>query len=320
MATSTASLSAAKSHFELISREYRAMKDSYDHAAALAREASSRATEAVVVATASARQLLLGLRSEGNRPGTNSTLEVLLNRGGGDLMQRLAAVDRLGKLSASPAKIAIRAARDAEQASALKTKAAKAKGVVAAIALADKLTEMNAAKAELVAAQQALDAAQNRLTTFSGGGAVALYPAADLPTAGSWVDPTRGPITDGFGTRPSRPAGTAAFHPGVDIGAACLSPIVAAAGGVVVAAGPNSGYGNWILIDHGDGIQTGYGHIVDGGIAVTVGDHVAAGQFIARVGSTGASTGCHLHLEVRIGGQQIDPQPFFAARGVAVGR
>jgi murein DD-endopeptidase MepM/ murein hydrolase activator NlpD len=234
-------------------------------------------------------------------------------------MQRLAAVDRLGKLSASPAKMAVRAAHDAERANALKTKAEKAQDVVAAIPLADKLVEVKAAKAEVDSAQQALDGVQTQLTMLSGGLVAPLYPAGDLPADGSWVDPARGPITDGFGPRPSRPAGTAVFHPGTDIGAACLSPIVAAASGVVVAAGPNSGYGNWILIDHGDGIQTGYGHIVDGGIAVAVGNRVAAGQLIAHVGSTGASTGCHLHLEVRIGGEQIDPQPFFAARGVTVG-
>ncbi|MFP3380871.1 M23 family metallopeptidase, partial [Bacillus sp. SIMBA_069] len=61
------------------------------------------------------------------------------------------------------------------------------------------------------------------------------------------------------------------------------------------------------------------GHIRDGGIGVTVGQHVAAGQPIAQVGSTGLSTGCHLHFEVRVGGLQIDPQPFMAARGITLG-
>jgi murein DD-endopeptidase MepM/ murein hydrolase activator NlpD len=86
-----------------------------------------------------------------------------------------------------------------------------------------------------------------------------------------------------------------------------------------VAAGPNGSYGNFVLIDHGGAVQTAYGHIRDGGIGVTVGQQVAAGQPIAQVGTTGASTGCHLHFEVRVNGVQIDPMPFLAARGVALG-
>jgi murein DD-endopeptidase MepM/ murein hydrolase activator NlpD len=87
----------------------------------------------------------------------------------------------------------------------------------------------------------------------------------------------------------------------------------------VVAAGPNGSYGNFVMIDHGGGVATAYGHVVDGGIRVAVGQTVAAGQPIALVGSTGASTGCHLHFEVRVNGVQIDPLPFMAARGVTLG-
>nr|WP_277348415.1 M23 family metallopeptidase [Planctomonas sp. JC2975] len=139
-------------------------------------------------------------------------------------------------------------------------------------------------------------------------------------SSGSWVDPVKGPITDVFGPRPSQPAGSPVFHPGVDIGAACMTVIVAAADGTVSFAGPYSGYGNFILIDHGDGVQTAYGHISDGTIMVTPGQQVTAGQPIARVGSTGESTGCHLHIEVRIDGTAIDPMPFFADRGVTLGQ
>ncbi len=92
----------------------------------------------------------------------------------------------------------------------------------------------------------------------------------------------------------------------------------AATGGTVVEAGPDGGYGNWILIDHGSGVSTGYAHLVDGGILVSVGEHVEAGQVIGAVGSTGQSTGCHLHFEVRLGGTAVDSLPFLAARGIAV--
>jgi murein DD-endopeptidase MepM/ murein hydrolase activator NlpD len=99
-----------------------------------------------------------------------------------------------------------------------------------------------------------------------------------------------------------------------------MTVIVAAADGTVSYAGPYSGYGNFILIDHGSGVQTAYGHISDGTILVSPGDHVTAGEPIARVGSTGESTGCHLHIEVRVSGTAVDPMPFFENRGVTLGR
>jgi murein DD-endopeptidase MepM/ murein hydrolase activator NlpD len=87
----------------------------------------------------------------------------------------------------------------------------------------------------------------------------------------------------------------------------------------VVQAERDGTYGNWVLIEHGDGIQTGYAHIVNGGTEVAVGQNVEAGQEIARVGATGAATGCHLHFEVRISGKAVDPVPFMAKRGIPLG-
>jgi murein DD-endopeptidase MepM/ murein hydrolase activator NlpD len=93
--------------------------------------------------------------------------------------------------------------------------------------------------------------------------------------------------------------------------------VSAAAGGTVVSAGWNGSYGNWILIDNGDGIQTGYAH--NSSILVGEGQAVAAGEAISEVGSTGASSGCHLHFEVRTGGTQVDPGAFMNERGVRLG-
>ena len=134
-----------------------------------------------------------------------------------------------------------------------------------------------------------------------------------------WVKPVAGPITDNFGWRIAPTAGASSYHQGTDIGAGCGQKMYAATGGTVVYAGWNGGYGNFVLIDHGGGVQTAYGHIVDGGILVGFGQHVDIGQNIALVGTTGASTGCHLHLEVRINGAAIDAVPFFAGQGITLG-
>ena len=93
----------------------------------------------------------------------------------------------------------------------------------------------------------------------------------------------------------------------------------AATTGIVAEAGPNGSLGNWILIDHGSGVATGYGHLTSGGVFVSPGETVTAGQLIGAVGSTGASTGCHLHFEVHLDGTAIDAVSFMAARGVSLG-
>jgi len=135
-----------------------------------------------------------------------------------------------------------------------------------------------------------------------------------------WATPAVGIINDGFGPRPDRPLpGVNAFHAGTDLGTACGSPVYAASAGVVIQTGWLGTYGNWVLIDHGDGVNTGYAHLRDGTTLVNTGDTVTAGQVIAGVGSTGASTGCHLHIEVRIDGTAVNAQPFFAQHGIELG-
>ena len=132
-----------------------------------------------------------------------------------------------------------------------------------------------------------------------------------------WVRPHNGSVTSGFGPRMVQ-CGTgycsSGWHMGTDIAAGCGSPIFAAHSGTVIWAGPLGGYGNFVKIDHGYGIQTGYGH--QSYIAVGYGQHVSAGQVIGYEGNTGNSFGCHLHFEVFQGGGQINPVPFMSARGV----
>jgi murein DD-endopeptidase MepM/ murein hydrolase activator NlpD len=137
--------------------------------------------------------------------------------------------------------------------------------------------------------------------------------------SGDWARPAGGYISSNYGARVAPCAGCSSFHEGVDLAAGCGAPIYAAHAGTVAYAGLYGGYGNYIRINHGGGITTAYGHIVDGGILVRSGQQVAVGQVIARVGSTGHSTGCHLHFEVRINGTPTNPVSFMSARGISLG-
>ena len=136
--------------------------------------------------------------------------------------------------------------------------------------------------------------------------------------APDWTLPTPGDLRDRFGPRLVRPvAGVSSFHRGQDIGGSCGQSIRAAAGGRVVQAGYYGTYGNWVLIDHGNGVQTGYAHAST--LLVRTGQRVDSGQLIATVGTTGASSGCHLHLETHVNDRAVDPVAFLAQRGVILG-
>jgi murein DD-endopeptidase MepM/ murein hydrolase activator NlpD len=116
-------------------------------------------------------------------------------------------------------------------------------------------------------------------------------------------------FTSGFGVRSDPFHAGAAMHPGIDLAGAYGTPIYATADGTVLRAGWNSGgYGNLVELDHGRGITTRYGHM--SAILVHAGEHVTRGQQIGRMGSTGRSTGNHLHYEVRIDGRAVNPIPF----------
>ena len=140
---------------------------------------------------------------------------------------------------------------------------------------------------------RAASAAQLEDSSGSSGGG-----GGGGPSASGFIWPVSGPITSGFGWRWGR------MHEGIDIGAACGTPIRAAASGTVVYAGWMDGYGNLTIIDHGGGMATAYGHQS----AIYVGGgSVSQGQTIGAVGSTGHSTGCHLHFEVRVNGTPVNP-------------
>jgi murein DD-endopeptidase MepM/ murein hydrolase activator NlpD len=118
-------------------------------------------------------------------------------------------------------------------------------------------------------------------------------------------------FTSGFGVRSDPFLGRPAMHTGLDFRAAMGDPVRATANGKVVSSGWAGGYGRMVEIDHGNGLSTRYGHLSE--ISVKVGDPIKIGQVIGAVGSTGRSTGPHLHYETRIDGEAVDPQKFLRA-------
>lgn len=166
----------------------------------------------------------------------------------------------------------------------------------------------NAALGDAVAQH---DAAEAALAEESARIAQVAQAASDSPALGdgTFIWPVQGAITSGFGYRTDPITGATAYHSGLDIGASCGTPIKAAGTGVILSAGFNSGgYGNMTLINHGNGMSTLYGH--QSSIIVSAGQSVTQGQVIGYVGSTGKSTGCHLHFEVRVGGNPVDPRAY----------
>lgn len=184
------------------------------------------------------------------------------------------------------------------------------------------------AKAAREAAERAAAAARAAAASNSGGSSSAGSSTGNSGSTGGggsvgsgsgtgWVRPASGYVISPYGYRVHPITGAVTMHDGTDLASGCSTPIVAASAGTVEYVGWFGGYGNYVRINHGGGVQTAYGHIVNGGFRVSPGQQVSAGQLIALVGSTGASTGCHSHVEVHINGATTDPVPFMSARGVA---
>lgn len=173
-------------------------------------------------------------------------------------------------------------------------------------AVAQRIRERNEAAAAAAAAAQAAEAAAAQQA--AAGNSIASSTDAVL------IDPVPGaPITDTYHTRINPVLGYTEFHDGLDLGAGCGAPIYAAAAGTVaevLSPGQSGGYGNRMVIDHGliNGVylSTGYNHATS--YVVGAGQHVERGQLIGYIGTTGLSTGCHLHFHVYVNGATDDPQ------------
>lgn len=162
--------------------------------------------------------------------------------------------------------------------------------------------------------RQAVEAAQSRLERDSDSIAALIQQRLAVATTsafrgtGIFTFPTDGPLTSGFGYRVHPILGYRRFHAGIDFGAPTGTPIRAADSGTIIYAGWYGGYGNTVIVDHGGGISTLYAHA--SALYVSEGQSVQRGQVIAAVGSTGFSTGPHLHFEVRRSGEPVDPLAF----------
>lgn len=165
------------------------------------------------------------------------------------------------------------------------------------------IADLAAADAELTEFIQAEEAAA---AAAAGGGSTAPAPGSSSVSGFQW--PVGGSVTSGFGYRIHPIYGTRRLHQGLDISGGSGTPIAAAKGGTVISAGWRGGYGNAVVISHGDGVTTLYAH--QSSMNVSNGQQVSRGDIIGWVGSTGASTGPHLHFEVRINGSAVDPRPY----------
>jgi murein DD-endopeptidase MepM/ murein hydrolase activator NlpD len=155
---------------------------------------------------------------------------------------------------------------------------------------ADALEHMRELQAQSAALAAKIQSAQSTSIVPAPTGAA---------SAAGFVWPVHGTLTSYFGWRWGR------MHEGIDLAVASGTPVVSAAAGTVIVAGWMGGYGNLVVVDHGGGVATAYGHNTS--VTVGVGQQVAQGQLIAYSGNTGHSTGPHVHFEVRINGSPVDP-------------
>ncbi|PVZ93199.1 cell wall-binding protein [Amnibacterium flavum] len=331
---------AARAESDERSRQYEIAQAAFDEAAAATRrldeqtetarlQAESSTREAGRVAAMMARSSTLGVGTEA----------IMSTKGADALLGRLGAASRL---TISLGLVQDAAQRDQSEAAALLGQAEVARAERERLLTAADAAFQTAAEASLLAETKLSEQQQfgeqlkaqlavlseDRAATeadFARGQEERKQAEQSSPnldsgqlSAQGWARPVPGRITDPYGPRPQQPVpGVNPFHYATDLSAGCGTPIYAATDGTVEYAGWFGSYGNWLLLDHGSGVQTGYAHTSQ--LLVSRGQQVSAGQVVAFAGTTGASTGCHLHYEVRVDDARVDPEPFMSSRGAALG-
>ncbi len=174
--------------------------------------------------------------------------------------------------------------------------------------------ELETRVAEWETAMQDLAAEEQELSAFIREQEARLAPRAGSPavpgvtSSSGFIWPINASVTSEFGYRVHPIFGTRRLHAGIDLGAGSGTQILATRGGTVISAGPYGGYGNAVVIAHGDGLSSLYAH--QSKIAVSAGESVDRGEVIGYVGSTGQSTGPHLHFEIRESGEPVNPRRY----------
>jgi murein DD-endopeptidase MepM/ murein hydrolase activator NlpD len=156
------------------------------------------------------------------------------------------------------------------------------------------------------------------LAAQSQGAIAGMIDPGQISSAG-WARPSGGYVSSHYGMRIHPIYGFARLHAGIDLATPCGRPVYAARSGRVSYSGWLGTSGNFIRVTHEDGFTTGYAHLQNGSLFVRIGQTVVTGQLIGRIGNTGGSTGCHLHLETRQNMVAQDPYPFFLNRGIRLG-
>ena len=328
----------AAAEAERVGAIYQVAQLAFDEAAYKADQLQAQADEAKKDADASrirAGQFVSELARVGN---INVSTSLLSNESGAaDLLSRLGFASIIASQADGIYQAAIRDQNSAQsltdqatvaknERDALRAEAEAAFEIAqtAAIEAQTAFQEQQDHRATLLA--QLATLVENRLATEEeyqkglddGGTAGSDLPPGAISSKG-WARPAAGYISSRFGWRIHPIYHTSMFHSGTDLAAGCLVPIYAARGGQVSYAAPLGTYGNFILITHGGGISTGYAHIANGRTFVKIGEQVSTGTHIADVGSTGGSTGCHLHFEVRENGKATDAVPYMRRMEITLG-
>jgi murein DD-endopeptidase MepM/ murein hydrolase activator NlpD len=331
-------VAAAAAEAERVGAIYQIAQQAFDEAAYKADQLQAQADEAKKDADASrirAGQFVSELARVGN---INISTSLLSNESGAaDLLSRLGFASIIASQADGIYEAAI---RDQNSAQSLTDQAKVAKNERDALR-AEAEAAFEIAQTAAIEAQTAFQEEQDHRATLlaqlatlvenrratekeyqagleDGGTAGSDLPPGAISSKG-WARPAAGYISSGFGWRVHPIYHTVMLHTGTDLSAGCLVPIYAAHGGQITYAAPLGTYGNFILINNGGGISTGYAHIANGRTFVTIGEQVSTGTHIADVGSTGGSTGCHLHFEVREDGKAIDAVPFMRRMGITLG-